>query len=199
MDSRCRIRVFFDVEATNRIEKATGERVTSYLRSLVYLRKFRFGILPPDASSSSTNDFQTSRHRQRPELVLYAYDWQRDIGSRNDPIYHEEATYLLSDFTQFSADGEDGRAPPGFGSAGDEAIWRKQENAALDFLKNSWQTLRPSVTLEVEPVEPVLIPAQTPHRQDLMSMLQTGMTDTQRQIFKEIKGEYSFTITATSC
>lgn len=193
MDSRCRIRVFFDVEATNRIEKATRERVTSYLRSLVYLRKYKFGILPPSATPTTTDEFHTSRHRKRPELVLYAYDWQRDIGSRSDPLYHEEATYLLSDFTHFSADGDDGRAPLGYATAEDDAIWRKQENAALMLLKGIWERLRPTETPAAEIVEAVLVPdtEKTPHRQDLISMLQTGMSETQRRIFKEIRGEWS--------
>lgn len=194
MDNRCRIRVFFDNQATDRIEKATGERVTSYLRSLVYLRSYKFVILPPNPSPSSKKDYHTSRHRHNPELVLYAYDWQKYIGSRDDPLYHEEATYLLSDFTQFSVDGDHGRVPRGYGTPADETIWRKQENEALAFLRSQWEELirlngkasTPPVTKA--PTHPAM---ETPNRQVIMSMLHAGMNEDQRQVFKGIRGKYA--------
>ena len=185
MDSRCRIRVFFDVEATNRIEKATGERVTSYLRSLIYLRSYRFGILPPGDVSSTIHDVQTSRHRDRPELVLYAHDWQRDIGSRNDPLYHEEATCLLSDFSHYPPEGDAGRVQPGYGTPGEEEIWRKQENTTLAFLQTYWETMHSKAS-------PVPEDERLPNRQDMISMLETDMSEVQRRIFRDVRGQSIF-------
>lgn len=192
MDSRCRIRVFFDNAATDRIEKATGERVTSYLRSLVYLRSYKFVILPPNPSPSSKKDYHTSRHRQNPELVLYAYDWQKYIGSRDDPLYHEEATYLLSDFTQYSVDGDHGRVPRGYGTQADEAVWRKQENEALVFLRIQWESIGMNGEASTPPPANVAVyPAmETPNRQVLISMLHGGMNEDQRQVFNNIRGTH---------
>jgi hypothetical protein len=194
MDSRCRIRVFFDNEATDRIEKATGERVTSALRSLLYLRSYKFMILPPNPSPSSKTDYHTSRHRYHPELVLYAYDWQKYIGSRDDPLYHEEATYLLSNFAQHPVDGDQGRVSRGYGLPADEAIWRKQENEALVFLKTQWESIRSNGKLANPPLTdvPVYRGKQTPNRQTLMDMLHMDMDESRRQVFKEIRGKNHF-------
>jgi hypothetical protein len=184
--------VFFDNAATDRIEKATGERVTSYLRSLVYLRSYKFVILPPNPSPSSKKDYHTSRHRQNPELVLYAYDWQKFIGSRDDPLYHEEATYLLSDFTQYSVDGDHGRVPRGYGTQADEAVWRKQENEALVFLRSQWESIGMNGEASTPPPANVAVyPAmETPNRQVLISMLHGGMNEDQRQVFNNIRGTH---------
>lgn len=191
MDSRCKIRVFFDNQATDRIEKATGERVTSYLRSLVYLRSYKFAILPPNLSASSKKDYHTSRHRHNPELVLHAYDWQRYIGSRDDPLYHEEATYLLSDFTQYPVDGDQGRVPPHYGKLADEAIWRKQENQALTFLRTQWESMRSNGKASSPPSTEALVvpPIRTRNRQELMSIMHAGINEAQQQVFKEIRGK----------
>ncbi|KAJ9093489.1 hypothetical protein QFC19_008348 [Naganishia cerealis] len=176
MDNRCRIRVFFDVEATNRIEKATGERVTSYLRSLVYLKEYKFVILPPSDASRSEKDYRKSRHQKNPELVLHVYDWQKYIGSSDDPLYHEEAKYLLSNFLSYSVDGIDGRVPKGFGAPVDEAIWRKQENEVLAFLRTEWGKLQPSVAPEATTVAKESTgehPLEAPYRHVLMDMLRS--------------------------
>lgn len=188
MDSRCRIRVFFDVDATDRIELATGERVTSYLRGLIYLQKYKFAILPPDPSSS-TKDYHTSRHRHHPELVLHAYDWQKYIGSRDDPLYHEEATYLLSNFSRYPVDGEEGRVPPGYGSSADEVIWRKQETEALKFLRNQWGPTRTDHKALSGPLEAPISAMETPDREVLMSMLRTDVGQGPLRVIQDIRGK----------
>ncbi|KAJ9097304.1 hypothetical protein QFC21_004973 [Naganishia friedmannii] len=185
MDSRCRIRVFFDVEATNRIEKASCERVTSYLRSLVYLKEYKFVILPPSDTPHSEKDYYKSSHRKHPELVLHVYDWQKYIGSSDDPLYHEEAEYLLSNFLSYSLDGNDGRVPKGYGVAADEVIWRKQENEALGFVRNQWETSQSSGLPEhtsstEEPTEEHLLEA--PYRHVLMSMLRSMEPEKERVV-----------------
>jgi hypothetical protein len=191
MDSRCRIRVFFDVEATNRIEKSTGERVTSYLRSLVYLKEYKFVILPPSDAPNSKKDYYRSSHRNLPELVLHVYDWQKYIGSSDDPLYHEEAEYLLSNFLSYSLDGNDGRVPRGYGVTADEIIWRKQENEALGFVRNEWEKLQATEPAEhaspaEEPIDDHLLEA--PYRHVLMSMLQS-MEPEKERVVESIQGE----------
>ncbi|KAJ9119656.1 hypothetical protein QFC22_003366 [Naganishia vaughanmartiniae] len=192
MDSRCRIRVFFDVEATNRTEKMTGERVTSYLRSLVYLKEYKFVILPPShAASHPKKDYYKSSHRNRPELVLHVYDWQKYIGSSDDPLYHEEAEYLLSNFLSYSLNGIDGRVPKGYGTTADEVICRKQENEALGFVRSEWERSQSIDPLEhatsvEESIEKHLLEA--PYRHVLMSMLRSLEPD-EEKVVDNIKGE----------
>jgi hypothetical protein len=167
------------VEATNRIEKMTGERVTSYLRSLVYLKELQ-----------SKKDYSKSSHRKLPELVLHVYDWQKYIGSSDDPLYHEEAEYLLSNFLSYSLDGNDGRVPKGYGVTADEVIWRKQENEALGFVRNEWEKLQatdpPEQPNAEESTEEHLLEA--PYRHVLMSMLQS-MEPEKERVVENIKGE----------
>jgi hypothetical protein len=178
------------VEATNRIERMTGERVTSYLRSLVYLKEYKFVILPPSDALQSKKDYSKSSHRKLPELVLHVYDWQKYIGSSDDPLYHEEAEYLLSNFLSYSLDGNDGRVPKGYGVTADEVIWRKQENEALGFVRNEWEKLQatdpPEQPNAEESTEEHLLEA--PYRHVLMSMLQS-MEPEKERVVENIKGE----------